>query len=48
MSTFATPAPISAVVVVPAGRLHLVAADRADTTVEIVPMDASKSRDSAR
>jgi DUF4097 and DUF4098 domain-containing protein YvlB len=45
MSTFTTPAPISAVVAVPAGRLHLIAADRADTTVEIVPADASKSRD---
>ena len=45
MSTFTTPAPISAVVAIPAGRIHLVAADRADTTVEIVPADASKSRD---
>jgi hypothetical protein len=45
MQTFATTAPVSAVVDVPAGRLTFIAADRADTTVEVRPADASKSRD---
>ena len=45
MQTFATPAPITAVLTVPAGRIQLVAADRADTTVEIRPADPSKNRD---
>jgi DUF4097 and DUF4098 domain-containing protein YvlB len=45
MKTFATPAPISAVLDIPAGRVQLIAADRADTTVEIRPADASKGRD---
>ncbi|MFE9688107.1 DUF4097 family beta strand repeat-containing protein [Streptomyces sp. NPDC006285] len=45
MQTFATPAPVSAVLDVPAGRVRLIAADRADTAVEILPADASKSRD---
>jgi len=45
MQNFATPAPVSAVVDVPAGRLTFVAADRADTTVEVRPADASKRRD---
>jgi len=45
MQNFATPAPVSAVVDVPAGRLTFVAADRSDTTVEVRPADASKSRD---
>jgi hypothetical protein len=45
MQTFATPAPVTAVLTVPAGRIHLTAADRADTTVEIRPADPGKSRD---
>ncbi|MFF9500696.1 DUF4097 family beta strand repeat-containing protein [Streptomyces sp. NPDC014656] len=45
MQTFATTAPIAAVVALPAGRLRFVAADRADATVEIRPADASESRD---
>lgn len=45
MQTFTTPAPVSAVLNIPAGRIRLIAADRADTTVEILPADASKSRD---
>lgn len=45
MQNFATPAPVSAVVDVPAGRLAFIAADRADTTVEVRPVDASKRRD---
>ncbi|MEV0235673.1 DUF4097 family beta strand repeat-containing protein [Nonomuraea sp. NPDC050786] len=45
MQTFATPAPISAVLDIPAGRVRFVAADRADTAVEVRPANASKSRD---
>ncbi|MER7514855.1 DUF4097 family beta strand repeat-containing protein [Streptomyces sp. NPDC126499] len=45
MQKFQTPAPVAAVLAVPAGRLRFIAADRTDTTVEILPADASKSRD---
>ncbi|WP_128431762.1 DUF4097 family beta strand repeat-containing protein [Streptomyces cyaneus] len=45
MQKFDTPAPVSAVLDIPAGRIRFIAADRADTTVEILPADASKSRD---
>ncbi|CAM5689971.1 hypothetical protein STENM223S_02880 [Streptomyces tendae] len=45
MQTFDTPAPISAVLDVPAGRVQVIAADRADTTIEVLPADASKGRD---
>jgi hypothetical protein len=45
MQNFATPAPISAVLDVPAGRVQFIAADRADTTVEVLPADPAKSRD---
>ncbi|MFC0508922.1 DUF4097 family beta strand repeat-containing protein [Micromonospora costi] len=45
MQTFDTPAPISAVLAVPAGRIQFIAADRADTTVEVRPADPAKSRD---
>jgi hypothetical protein len=45
MQQFKTPNPISAVLDIPAGRVRFVAADRADTTVEVLPVDASKSRD---
>ncbi|MFI7410974.1 DUF4097 family beta strand repeat-containing protein [Streptomyces sp. NPDC049627] len=45
MQTFNTPAPISAVLDIPAGRIHFIAADRADTTVEVLPANASKGRD---
>ncbi|GAA5029216.1 DUF4097 family beta strand repeat-containing protein [Streptomyces siamensis] len=45
MQKFATPAPVQAVIAVPAGRIQLIAADRADTTVEVLPVNASKSRD---
>jgi hypothetical protein len=44
MQKFETPAPISAVLDIPAGRIRFVAADRADTTVEVLPADASKGR----
>ena len=45
MQTFDTPAPIAAVLDIPAGRVQLIAADRADTVVEVLPADASKGRD---
>jgi DUF4097 and DUF4098 domain-containing protein YvlB len=45
MQKFDTPAPISAVVNVPAGRVQFIAADRTDTTVEVRPADAAKGRD---
>jgi hypothetical protein len=45
MQKFATPTPVSAVLDVPAGRVRFVAADRTDTTVEVLPADAAKRRD---
>ncbi|GAA2813371.1 DUF4097 family beta strand repeat-containing protein [Kitasatospora sp. CM 4170] len=45
MQQFATPAAVSVVLDIPAGHLRFVAADRADTTVEVRPADAAKSRD---
>ncbi|MEV4215662.1 DUF4097 family beta strand repeat-containing protein [Micromonospora sp. NPDC049662] len=45
VQSFATPAPIAAVLDIPAGRVQLIAADRADTTVEVRPADAGRSRD---
>ncbi|MFI9203840.1 DUF4097 family beta strand repeat-containing protein [Streptomyces sp. NPDC053048] len=45
MQKFDTLSPISAVLNIPAGRIRFIAADRADTTVEVLPADASKSRD---
>ncbi|MEU3302103.1 DUF4097 family beta strand repeat-containing protein [Streptomyces sp. NPDC006678] len=45
MQTFDTTAPISAVLNIPAGRVQFIAADRADTTVEVLPADPSKNRD---
>ncbi|WP_215449911.1 DUF4097 family beta strand repeat-containing protein [Streptomyces sp. ATCC 21386] len=45
MQKFETPAPISAVLNIPAGRVRLIAADRADTTVDVRPADAAKGRD---
>ncbi|MBX9397541.1 DUF4097 domain-containing protein [Streptomyces sp. TRM72054] len=45
MQQFHTTAPISVGLDIPAGRIRFIAADRADTTVEILPADASKSRD---
>jgi DUF4097 and DUF4098 domain-containing protein YvlB len=45
MQKFDTPAPISAVLDVPAGRVRFIAADRADTTVEVLPANAAKGRD---
>ncbi|GGU52853.1 hypothetical protein GCM10010211_16750 [Streptomyces albospinus] len=45
MQKFHTPAPISAVLEIPAGRVQFIAADRADTAVEVLPANASKGRD---
>jgi hypothetical protein len=45
MQKFDTPAPISALLDIPAGRVRFIAADRADTTVEVRPADASSGRD---
>jgi hypothetical protein len=45
MPTFATPTPISAMLSLPASRIQLIATDRTDTTVEVRPADAGKSRD---
>ncbi|WFB08310.1 DUF4097 domain-containing protein [Streptomyces sp. LX-29] len=45
MQKFDTTAPIATVLDIPAGRIRFIAADRADTTVEVLPADASKSRD---
>ncbi|MFG3120504.1 DUF4097 family beta strand repeat-containing protein [Streptomyces sp. NPDC048201] len=45
MQKFDTPAPISTVLEIPGGRVQFIAADRADTTVEIRPTDPARSRD---
>ena len=45
MQKFDTPAPVSAVLAIPAGRIQFIAADRADTIVEVRPANAAKSRD---
>ncbi|GAB4061566.1 DUF4097 family beta strand repeat-containing protein [Catellatospora paridis] len=45
MQKFDTPAAISAVLDIPAGRIQFIAADRADTTVEVLPANPAKSRD---
>lgn len=45
MQQFETPTPIAAVLDIPAGRVHVVAGERADTTVEIRPADPAKRRD---
>jgi hypothetical protein len=45
MQKFHTPAPVTAVLDIPAGRIQFIAADRADTAVEVLPANASKSRD---
>ncbi|MGW1278081.1 DUF4097 family beta strand repeat-containing protein [Streptomyces tsukubensis] len=45
MQKFDTPAPIAAVLDIPGGRVRFIAADRADTAVEVLPADATKGRD---
>ncbi|MFH9983380.1 DUF4097 family beta strand repeat-containing protein [Streptomyces sp. NPDC017179] len=45
MQKFDTPAPIATVLDIPAGRIQLIAADRATTTVEVLPASPAKKRD---
>jgi len=45
MQKFDTPAPITAALDIPAGRVRFIAADRADTAVEVGPADTSNGRD---
>jgi hypothetical protein len=45
MQKFDTTGPIATVLDVPAGRIQLIAADRADTTVDVRATDPGKSRD---
>ncbi|WP_306326342.1 DUF4097 family beta strand repeat-containing protein [Streptomyces venezuelae] len=45
MQKFATAAPVRVVLDVPAGLVRFIAADRADTTVEVLPVNASRSAD---
>ncbi|MCX5376617.1 DUF4097 family beta strand repeat-containing protein [Streptomyces sp. NBC_00091] len=45
MQKFETPAAIATVLDIPAGNIRFIAADRTDTTVEVLPANASKSRD---
>ncbi|MEU2239219.1 DUF4097 family beta strand repeat-containing protein [Streptomyces sp. NPDC018338] len=45
MQNFATAAPIAVLLDVPAGHIRFIAADRAETTVEVLPANASKSND---
>jgi hypothetical protein len=45
IQNFDTPAPISAVLDIPAGHVRFIAADRVDTAVEVLPVDAAKGRD---
>ncbi|MFG2330517.1 DUF4097 family beta strand repeat-containing protein [Streptomyces sp. NPDC048604] len=45
MKKFDTPAPVSVVLDIPAGHFRFIAADRADTTVEVRPENAGKSKD---
>lgn len=45
MQTFTTPAPITAILDIPANRIQVTAADQASTTVEIGPADPAKGRD---
>jgi DUF4097 and DUF4098 domain-containing protein YvlB len=45
MQKFDTPAPVTAVIDLPAGRVQVIAADRADTTVEIRPAHPARGRD---
>jgi DUF4097 and DUF4098 domain-containing protein YvlB len=45
MQKFQTPAPISTVLDIPAGRIQFIAADRADTTVQVLPANTANGRD---
>ncbi|WP_329411938.1 DUF4097 domain-containing protein [Streptomyces sp. NBC_00704] len=45
MQKFVTPSPVSVVLDVPAGRVRFIAADLSDSTVEVLPADASNGSD---
>ncbi|WP_405856393.1 DUF4097 domain-containing protein [Streptomyces sp. NBC_00090] len=45
MQKFATAAPIATVLDIPAGHIRFIAADRADTTVEVLPANPASSHD---
>ncbi|OON78865.1 DUF4097 family beta strand repeat-containing protein [Streptomyces tsukubensis] len=45
MQKFDTPTPVTAFLDIPAGRIQFIAAQRTDTTVEILPVNPAKSRD---
>lgn len=45
MQTYPTAAPVSAVLDLPAARVSLIAADREDTTVEVLPANPARSSD---
>lgn len=45
MQTFATTTPITTVLDLPGARVQLIAADRTDTVVEVLPADAAQGRD---
>ncbi|ACU69347.1 conserved hypothetical protein [Catenulispora acidiphila DSM 44928] len=45
MQKFETPSPVTVVLDIPAGQIRLVAGERADTVVEVLPSEASKRRD---
>ncbi|MGX2995380.1 DUF4097 family beta strand repeat-containing protein [Streptomyces sp. JNUCC 64] len=45
MQKFDTPTPVTVILNVPAGDIRLIAADRADTTVEVLPKNPSTGRD---
>ncbi|MFE9659374.1 DUF4097 family beta strand repeat-containing protein [Streptomyces sp. NPDC005955] len=45
MQKFDTPTPVTVILDVPAGDIRLIAADRADTTVEVLPKNPSTGRD---
>lgn len=45
MQKFETPSPVTVVLDIPAGQVRLVAGERADTVVEVLPSEAAKRRD---
>lgn len=45
MQKFDTTIPVTAVLDIPAGRIQVIAADRTDSTVQVLPADPAKSRD---
>lgn len=45
MQKFDTAGPVSVVLDIPAGRVRLIASDRSDTTVQVLPAEESKKRD---